>query len=383
MSTYNTKAAVVGTGFIGPVHIEALRRLGVLVVGVLGSTPEKSKLAQKRYHLIKAYNTYDEILHDHDVDVIHITTPNVYHFDMASRALQAGKHVMCEKPLGMNPQETETLTSIAASKPLAAGVCYNVRFYPINLDLRDRIQQQEIGDIFHINGSYVQDWLFHNTDYNWRVLSKHGGKLRAVADTGTHWMDLITSMTGLKITSVFADIKTFHPTRQRPKGEVETFSGKSQSPMETEEISIDTEDYGSILFKFDNGALGTLYVSQITAGRKNCIRYEITGSKCTAAWNSEAPNDLWLGHRDKANESVLRDPSLLSDSARMYADYPGGHNEGYPDTFKQLFRAFYDYIKAEDFSAQPGFPTFADGHHEVTICDAIVESVEKQTWIDL
>lgn len=383
MSSYTINAAIVGTGFIGPVHIEALRRLGVRVVGVLGSTPDKSKLAQKRFHLIKAYNNYSEILADYDVDVVHITTPNVHHFDMASKALNANKHVMCEKPLGMNSQETKALADLAASKPLAAGVCYNVRFYPINLDLCDRIQQQEIGDIFHINGSYVQDWLFHNTDYNWRVLSKHGGKLRAVADTGTHWMDLITSMTGLKITSVFADIKTFHPTRQRPKGEVETFSGKSQSPIETEEISIDTEDYGSILFKFDNGALGTLYVSQITAGRKNCIRYEITGSKCTAAWNSEAPNNLWLGHRDKPNESIIRDPALLSESARTYADYPGGHNEGYPDTFKQLFRAFYDYIDGGDFSAQPAFPTFADGHHEVTICDAIVESVEKQTWIEL
>jgi predicted dehydrogenase len=383
MSSYHLKAAVVGTGFIGPVHIEALRRLGVLVVGVMGSTPEKSKQAKERFHLIKSYNNYEEMLEDKDADVVHITTPNVHHFEMASQALHAGKHVMCEKPLGMNPQETQALAELAASKPLAAGVCYNVRFYPINLDLRNRIQNNEMGEIFHINGSYVQDWLFHPTDYNWRVLSEHGGKLRTVADTGTHWMDLITSVTGLKITAVFADIKTFHPTRQRPLGEVDTFSGESQTQMETEEIEIDTEDYGSLLFRFDNGALGTLYVSQITAGRKNCIRYEITGSKCTAAWNSEAPNDLWLGHRDQPNESIIRDPALLSESARRYTDYPGGHNEGYPDTFKQLFRAFYDYIAAEDFSAQPGFPTFADGHHEVTICDAIVESVEKQTWINL
>lgn len=383
MTSYHIKAAVVGTGFIGPVHIEALRRLGVIVVGVLDATPEKSTLAKERFHLVKSYSHFDEVLSDHDVDVIHITTPNVFHYEMASKALDAGKHVLCEKPLGMNAQETQELAELAASKPLAAGVSYNVRFYPINLDLRERIRNQELGDIFHINGSYVQDWLFHPTDYNWRVLSEQGGKLRAVADIGTHWMDLITSVTGLTIQSVFANLKTFHLTRHRPVGEVDTFSSKIQQQPETEEIEINTEDYGSILFKFDNGAVGTLYVSQITAGRKNCIRYEITGSKCSAAWNSETPNELWLGHRDKPNETVIRDPSLVSESARPYIDYPGGHNEGFPDTFKQLFRAFYDYIAAGDFSAQPTFPTFADGHHEVTICDAILDSAENQTWINV
>lgn len=383
MPHYPFKTAIAGTGFIGPVHIEALRRLGVQVIGVLGSTPEKSQNAQQAFGLPKAYASYDEILSDHEVDSVHITTPNVHHFDMASRALDAGKHVMCEKPLGMNASETAKLVEIAASKPLAAGVCYNVRFYPLNLELRERIARNDVGQIHHINGSYVQDWLFHPTDYNWRVLAQHGGKLRAVADTGTHWMDLICSMTGLQIQSVMADIKTFHPTRQRPKGEVETFTAKLSSQTSTEPVAVDTEDYGCILFRFDNGALGSLYISQITAGRKNCIRYEIAGSKCTAAWNSESPNELWLGYRDKPNETIIRDPGLLSAPARAFANYPGGHNEGYPDTFKQLFKAFYDYIAAGDFSAQPAFPTFADGHHEVTICDAILNSLEQKTWVNI
>ncbi len=383
MPSYDIKAAVAGTGLIGPIHIEALRRLGITVVGVLGSTPEKSEQARQRFGLSKAYQNYDDFVADDDVDVVHICTPNVHHFDMVCKALEAGKHVLCEKPLAMNARETDQLVSLADSKQLAAGVCYNVRFYPLNLDAREKIRNAEVGEIFHINGSYAQDWLFHPTDYNWRVLSEHSGKLRVVADTGTHWMDLICSMTGLRIQAVFADIKTFHPVRKRPKGEVETFSSKIQSRDDLEPVKVDTEDYGNILFRFSNGALGSLYVSQITAGRKNCIRYEITGSKCTVAWNSESPNDLWIGHRDQPNKSVIRDPALLAEPACHFADYPGGHNEGYPDTFKQLFRAYYEYIHAGDFSAEPLFPTFADGHEEVKICDAILESYEKQAWVEI
>lgn len=383
MSCYPFKAAVVGTGFIGPVHIEALRRLGITVVGMLGSSLEKSQQAQQNYGLEKAYSSYDELIADDDVDVVHITTPNVHHFDMASRALKSNKHVMCEKPLAMNSEETSKLVELASSKQLAAGVCYNVRYYPVNVEVREKVKQSELGELYHINGSYVQDWLFHPTDYNWRVLSEHSGALRAVADTGTHWMDLISSMTGLKVASVFADIHTFHPVRQRPLGEVETFSGKMNPQQNTENVDIDTEDYGSIMLRFDNGAMGTLYVSQITAGRKNCIRYEITGSKSTVAWNSESPNELWIGHRDQPNQTLIRDPALISEAAGAYSDYPGGHNEGYPDTFKQLFRSFYDYIQAGDFSAKPDYPTFADGHEEVRICDAILESAKTQAWIEI
>jgi predicted dehydrogenase len=238
-----------------------------------------------------------------------------------------------------------------------------------------------VGRVFAVTGSYAQDWLFYDTDYNWRVLAEQGGALRAVADIGTHWMDLLGSITGLEVEAVLADLSIVHPVRKRPKGEVETFSGKLGGTRETEPVPIATEDFGSVLFRFRGGARGNLWVSQVTAGRKNCIRYEISASKCALAWNSESPNELWIGHRDRPNESLIRDPALVGQLARGYLNYPGGHNEGFPDAFKQCFRAFYNYIAAGDFSAKPMFPTFAEGHREVVLCEAILKSHRGQCWV--
>jgi len=227
----------------------------------------------------------------------------------------------------------------------------------------------------------VQDWLLYPTDYNWRVLAEQGGQLRAVADIGTHWMDLICSITGLEVEEVLADLYTVHKVRQRPTGEVETFTGKLKTEQQTVEVPITTEDYGCVMFRFRGGARGSLHVSQVTAGRKNCLRYEISAARCALAWNSQSPNVLWIGRRDGPNQQLIRDPALLEDLARSFTDYPGGHNEGFPDTFKQCFRAFYQYITAGDWSAPPLFPTFADGHREVLLCESILESHRQQRWI--
>jgi predicted dehydrogenase len=374
-------AAVVGAGFIGPVHVEALRRLGIPIRGILGCDANESATAQQKLGLPRAYHNLAEVLADDTVQAVHLAVPNMLHYEFAKRTLNAGKHVLCEKPLAMTSAESAELVALAKSNGLAAGVCYNVRFYPMNLEVADRIARGDVGRIFAVNGSYVQDWLFQDTDYNWRVLADQGGPLRAVADIGTHWMDLVTSMTGLQVESVLADLCTVHPIRNRPKGEVETFSGKLAAQRETEPVAINTEDYGNVLFRFRGGARGSLWVSQVTAGRKNCLRYEIAGSQCALAWNSEAPSELWIGHRGGPNESLLRDPALVGAVARKYIDYPGGHNEGFPDTFKQCFRAFYGYIAADDYSAKPQFPTFADGHREVQLCEAILRSHREQSWI--
>ena len=380
---YETSAAVVGAGFIGPVHVEALRRLGVPVAGILGVDRAESRSAAAALGLPKAYGDLDEVLADEAVGAVHLAVPNVLHYGMARRVLQAGKHVMCEKPLAMTSAESAELVALAGETPLAAGVCYNVRFYPLNLEARERVARGDVGEVWAVNGSYVQDWLFHETDYNWRVLAEQGGALRAVADIGTHWMDLVTTITGLAVEAVFADLRTVHPVRKRPKGEVETFTGKLAGEIETEPVEIATEDYGVVCFRFRGGARGSLWVSQVTAGRKNCIRYEITGSKCALAWNSESPNELWIGRRDGPNELLMRDPALVSETPRRFVDYPGGHNEGFPDAFKQCFRAFYDWIAAGDPAAERLFPTFAQGHHEVLLCDAILKSHREQKWVSL
>lgn len=373
-------AVVVGTGFIGPVHVEGLRRAGVQVAGIVGSTPEKSRDAAQRLGLPRGFATFEEVLADKSIDAVHLTTPNRLHFEQASAALRAGKHVLCEKPLAMNSVESAELVRIAASSGLAAGVAYNIRFYPLCHEAAARMQSGTVGDVLHVVGSYVQDWLLKDADFNWRVLAEDGGDLRAVADIGTHWLDLVQFITGRQIVEVCADLRTVHGIRHRPRGGIETFSGQNRSPSQTEPIAITTDDCGSVMLKFDNGANGSLWVSQTTAGRKNCLRFEIAGAQQTLAWNSEIPNELWVGHRDRSNETLIRDPALLSDSARAITHYPGGHNEGFPDTFKQLFRSFYGYIANGDLSAPAPFPTFAAGHREIQLCEAILASHRERRW---
>ena len=377
------KTAVVGAGFIGPVHVEALRRLGITVTGILGCDENESQSAKEALGLPKAYGSIDELLADETVDAVHLAVPNVLHYEFSKKALTAGKHVMCEKPLAMNSDETGELVELAKSSNLAAAVCYNIRYYPMNLQARAMVAQGDLGEIYAINGCYIQDWLLYDTDYNWRVLAEQGGELRAVSDIGTHWMDLVLSITGLEVESVFADLNTVHKVRKRPTGEVETFTGKKAAEVATEPINITTDDYGCILFRFKNGGRGSLNVSQINAGRKNTLRYEIAGAKCSVAFSSETPNELWIGYRGKPNECFTRDPSLLADLPARFTNYPGGHNEGFPDAFKQCFRSFYQYIAAGDFSAEPLFPTFAEGHREVVLCEAILESHRQEKWISL
>ena len=375
--------AIVGTGFMGPAHTEGLRRLGMNVAGILGSSAEKSRRAAQELGIPKAYGSYAELLADDEIESVHITSPNRHHYMQASEALKAGKHVHCEKPLAMTSAESGALCDLARESGLAAGVNYNMRFYPLNWEVRAMVRSGALGRIHSVYGSYVQDWLLYPTDYNWRVLSEEGGKLRAVADIGTHWLDLVQFVTGLSVTALQADLKTVHTTRQRPVGEVETFSAKVEEIEATESIDIETEDSGAALLRFGEGAHGSLWVSQITAGRKNCLRYEIAGSEATVAWNSEQPNELWIGHRNEANRHLLRDPGLVSEDARAHIGYPGGHNEGYDDSFKHSFKAFYDYIAAGDFSAPEPFPTFADGHKEIVLCEAILESHQQGGWVEI
>lgn len=383
MSMNQLGVAVVGAGFIGPVHVEALRRVGVHLTGILGVDRAESERAATALGLPRAYRDYEQVLSDPEVHAVHITTPNRLHFAMAKAALRGGRHVMCEKPLAMNSRESAQLVKLAAQVKRAAGVNYNIRFYPLCLEAREMIRQGDCGEVFSVVGSYVQDWLLYPTDYNWRVVGREGGALRAVADIGTHWLDLAQAVTGLHVEAVCANLKTVHPVRHKPRGEVQTFTGKAGVAPATDSFRVDTEDCGAVLLRWSNGATGVLWVSQVTAGRKNCLRFEISGSRRALAWNSEEPNEMWVGHRGQANQSILRDPSQLSPAARAFSNYPGGHAEGFPDTFKQCFKAFYGYIQAGDFQAPPPFPTFHDGHREVVLCEAILKSHRSGRWVKL
>ena len=378
-----TTAAVVGTGFIGPVHVEALRRAGVTVRGILGISPDKSREAADALGLAVGYESYDDLLRDPAVDSVHLATPNRTHFAMATAALEADKHVVCEKPLAMTSAETAALVETARQHPAqVAAVNYNIRFYPLMHHARDLVQQGAIGTLYSVRGGYVQDWLLYDTDWNWRLVPEEGGDLRAIGDIGTHWMDLIGFVTGLRVERLVADLATLIPVRKQPRQTVATFKGKEQAgPVEYDPVTIQTEDWGSVLFRYAGGAHGVMSVSQATAGRKNRLDFEIAGSAGSIAWNSENPNELWLGHRERPNELLIKDPSLLSESGRRFASQPGGHAEGFPDTFKQMYRAIYGYIADGDYAAPRPFPTFEDGHHEVVLCERILQSQREGRWV--
>jgi len=374
---------VAGTGFIGPAHVEALRRNGIAVLGLAENTKETALEKAAQLGIPRAYASLDEMLADPDIDVVHLATPNYLHFPHARAALLAGKHVICEKPLAMNTAESAGLVKLAAEKKLVNAVNFNIRMYPLAQQARSMVQSGELGDVFIMQGSYLQDWLLFPTDWNWRLEPDLGGTLRAVGDIGSHWLDLMTFISGLRVVEVYADFKTFHPTRKKPARPLETFTGKMLTPEDYIDQPIHTEDYATILLHYENGVHGVLTVSQVSSGRKNRLFYEINGSRSSLVWDSERPNELLVGHRTAPNQIIMKDPSLLTPEARETASYPGGHNEGFPDTFKQLYAKVYQYIFSGDTSKTPDFPTFADGHYEMQLCEAIERSAKSGEWVKL
>ena len=372
-------AAVVGTGFIGAVHVEALRRLGVQVHGVVGSSQERAATRSRDLGLPPAYPSFEAMLDDSRVDVVHVTSPNHLHHRHAKAAIEAGKHVVCEKPLAMTSRESAELLRTAERSGLVHATNFNIRFYPTNQHVHGMISQGGLGDVRLVSGHYLQDWLLLETDWNWRLEPELGGDLRAVSDIGSHWMDLTTFLTGKRITAVMADLTTFIKTRFQPAGPVETFSsGKGVSTIERE---IHTEDCATILLRYEGGARGALTVSQVSPGRKNSLVFEIDGSASAASWNSERPDELWLGHRGRNNEILLRDPSILNDEGRRAASLPGGHAEGFADTFRALYSAVYAAVA--EGKPGGGYPTFADGHDEMLVCEAVLRSSREQRWVEV
>lgn len=378
------KVGVIGIGFIGPAHMEGIRRQGFEVAALAEATQELADEAAQRLFVPKAYGNWQDLIADPDIDVVHIASPNFLHYMHAKAALEAGKHVVCEKPLAMTAAESSELVKIAEAKNLVNAVNFNLRFYPLVQDARARIRAGQLGEkIYVIQGSYLQDWLLLDTDWNWRLEPEFGGELRAIADIGSHWMDLVTFITGTRITSVFADFETFLPIRRKPRKKIDTFGGKMEVDVEYEEKAIHTEDYATVLMKFDNGAKGVMTVSQVSSGRKNRLFFEINGSSSSIIWDSEDPNQLMIGHRSEPNQVVIKDPSLMLDDSRWTASYPGGHPEGFPDTFKQLQSAVYRYIAAGDLTLVPDFPTFRDGHNTILVDEAILKSAKDNRWVDI
>jgi predicted dehydrogenase len=370
-------AGVVGTGFIGVVHVDALRRLGVEVAGVVGSSPERA--AAKA--IAPVYDSYEALLAAEHVDVVHLTTPNHLHHPQVKQALKAGKHVVCEKPLAVTSEQSAELVELAERSGLVHCTNFNVRFYPIVQEARARIRAGELGEIWNVHGAYLQDWLALPTDWNWRLEPDKAGELRAVGDIGSHWLDLAQFVTGSHVTKLLADLWTAIPVRQRPKGEVETFA--SAADVEREDAPMSTEDIAHILLRFENGARGSVICSQVSTGRKNSLRFQVDGSRGALAWDAERHEELWLGHRDEPNELLLRNAALMHEEAARWTHLPVAHAEGFASTFRELYRAVYADVARGEPADEPEYPTFRDGHVENVLADAVAASNRDRAWVSV
>jgi predicted dehydrogenase len=373
-------AAVIGTGFIGTVHLQALRRLGVRIEGVLGSSPERGAERARALGVGRAYTSFEELLGDPKADVVHVTSPNHAHFPQVKALLSAGKHVVCEKPLAMTSEQSAEMVRVAAASGKVAAVCYNTRFYPLNQQARGMVAGGELGEVRLVTGHYHQDWLSRDTDWNWRLETEAGGALRSVGDIGTHWVDLTSFIAGQRPSELLAELTTFIPERRKPVGPVETFSTAAGA---TEPRRIETDDAAQILLRYPNGAKGAVTISQVSVGRKNAMLWDISGARASASWFSETPDQMWIGHRDAPNQVLARDPSLMNGLGAAAAGLPGGHVEGFADTFFALFRQVYGDVAAGGRRAGSTWASFEDGHYEMLFCDAVLKSAGEGRWVSI
>jgi predicted dehydrogenase len=373
-------AAVIGTGFIGAVHIGALRRLGVNVVGVMASSPARSAERAAALGIARAYTTLEQMLDDPMVQVVHVTSPNVAHHAQVMQILSSGRHVICEKPLAMTSAQSAEMMQSARTSGKIAAVCYNTRFYPLNQHAHGMAVAGEFGDVRLITGQFHQDWLAKETDWNWRLEADEGGPLRSVSDIGTHWVDLTSFITGQRPSAVFAELATFIPARDKPLGPVETFTAAAGA---TERRRITTDDVATLLLRYPGGARGMMSTSQISHGRKGWLTWDIAGARASAAWNGEAPDALWIGHRDAPNQILSRDPALMNTMGAAASALPGGHAEGFADTWHAFFRQVYADVARGERGPASTWATFDDGHFQMLFCDAVLESAARGVWVSI
>ncbi len=376
---------IIGTGFIGPAHIEALRRLGnIQVVAICDTRQHKAEARAAQLNVPHAYSDVATFLQHPDLVAVHNCTPNHLHAAINKQVLLAGKHLFSEKPLCMTMKEARELVELAENAGVVHGVSFVYRQFAMVQQAANMVQRDELGRVFAAQGSYLQDWMLEETDYNWRVEAEKGGASRAVADIGSHWCDTIQFVTGRKITAVMADLATVWPTRKANLAGASTFSAQPEQ-VQFEDRPVSTEDLGFVLLRFEDGCKGCLSVSQVAAGRKNRLNLEVSGSKASLAWDQEVPQQLWVGHRHQANQMLTDDPAQLNPDVASRARFPGGHIEGWPDAFRAMMQQFYQAVAQGKMPArgEATFATFHDGAQVMAIVDAIVRSHQQQCWISV
>jgi predicted dehydrogenase len=362
---------VIGGGLSGTAHVRALRRTGLAAsVTLAGSSRASAEAARRRLDVDAVTDDYRRLLADDGIDVVHVCVPNDLHAEVIAAAFEAGKHVIAEKPLAVTSAEADELERRASASKLVHAVCFNYRFYPLVLEARARIARGELGAVALVHGGYLQDWLLRREDYDWRVDSQRGGRSRTVADIGSHWADLAAFLLGSFPTEVFATLGRMHPYRQPP-------AGRNGAAGETDELPVDTEDWGALLLRFETGVVGQALVSQVSPGSKNRLWLQVDGSEAALSWEQQRPEELWIGRRGRPNEIVLKDAETLSPAARAYVGLPAGHPEGWHDALANLVRTVYRTV--QDGVARD-FPTFTDGAAGVRVVEAALESAPSGRW---
>jgi predicted dehydrogenase len=365
------RVGVVGTGMIAAVHMRAARRAGARVIGVVASSAARSRQAAEEWGVAEGFDTVDSLL-EAGPDVIHICTPNHLHAPMASAALRAGVHVVCEKPLGVTPQDADELATLARSTGLVATVPFVYRFHPMVREIRERRLRGDLGDVLTIHGSYLQDWMLSPTAANWRVSTNEGGASRAFADIGSHWVDLVEWVTGTRFSEVSAATSIAYS--ERPSGSSHAFATGHVAPAPM--MRVQTEDVAAAILRSSEGTIATTTVSQVSAGRKNRLWFEVDGSGGSAVFDQEEPERAWFGNADGA-QIVVRDPNRNLGSAARLGTLPAGHAQGYADCFDAFVADTYHAVKAD---APEGLPSFDDGARATRIVDAVVQSAASRRW---
>ena len=372
---------LIGAGYIGPIHLGALARLGgVRVKTVIDVNGELAKKAAAAYNVPNSGTDHREVIKDPEIDVIHNCTPNKYHYQITKEAMEAGKQVLSEKPLAMDLKEAEELVELAEKKRAVTGIDFCYRYYPVVQEMAVRVRRGDAGAVRMVSGSYFQDWLSREIDWTWRLLRSESGESNITADLGSHWFDLIQFVTGLKVREVIGDLATLIPVRKRPTRQVLAFEKVEE--VESEEVEVELEDYSSILFRLSGGAPGSFTTSQVCAGRKSDTEFQIYGSECSYAWNHKEATVMWIGHREKANEILIENPTLQDPSTAAYASLPAGHPLGYHDAVMNLFKDYYEAVD-KGGKGRELRPTFQTGFEEMKILEAILASHKKRSWVEV
>ncbi|MCU1509825.1 MAG: Myo-inositol 2-dehydrogenase [Glaciihabitans sp.] len=350
-------AGIIGTGMMGRVHADAIRRSGAILVAVAGSSIDRATDSSADWRFKVPVVSVEALLADRSIDVVHICVPNHLHYEYSVAAIEAGKHVVCEKPLALTPEQAADLTARAARAGVVATIPFVYRYHPLVVEAHSRVGSGDAGRIHLVHGSYLQDWLSSSDDENWRVEAQRGGDSRAFSDIGSHWCDVVEWVSGLRITEVSASTSTVFNTRGS--------------------VSVATEDIASVNLRFDNGALGALVVSQVSPGRKNRLYFELSGAVASVAFDQEQPETMWWA-TTATTTTVIRDPRFLSAEAAALSALPAGHPMGYSDCFANFVADTYRAIAG---STRDVLPTFSDGLRTARISVAVMESARSNSWV--